>query len=224
MQTSPDSRRLTATNQRRRSHLPLRARSDEQLLTALRAGDERAFQQLVERYHGALMRMAHSYVSTSSVAEEVVQDTWVGVLRGLDGFRGASSLKTWIFSILINRATTRGVRERRSIPLSSLGTVTEDGPSVSADRFATDGSWAVAPRPFELPEDRAQLLELRDRLRAALADLPERQRIVVALRDVEGLSSEQVCELLRLAPENQRVLLHRGRARLQAALVAYQGT
>ncbi|MFL5960133.1 MAG: RNA polymerase sigma factor [Gaiellaceae bacterium] len=196
---------------------------DARLVEALRAGDEQAFEQLVLRYHAVLLRLARNYVASASVAEEVVQDTWVGVLDGIDRFRGASSVKTWIFRILVNRAMTRGVRERRTVPFSSLQTAEgDDGPTVSADRFTADGSWAVAPRPFELPEDRVGLLELRARLREALADLPERQRIVVGLRDVEGLSSEEVCDLLDLSAENQRVLLHRGRARLQAALAGYQ--
>jgi RNA polymerase sigma-70 factor (ECF subfamily) len=212
---------VAATLQRRGSHAPLRAQSDERLLAALRGSEERAFEELVARYHGPLMRMARQYVSSSAIAEEVVQDTWVGVLRGLDRFRGASSLKTWIFSILINQATTRGARERRCIPVSSLHNGPDTASGASSDRFAADGSWAVAPRPFDLPEDRARILELRGRLRAALADLPERQRVVVALRDVEGFSSDEVSELLNVSPQNQRVLLHRGRTRLAAALAAY---
>jgi len=200
-----------------------RTGTDEWLIEALRAGDEEAFEQLVHRYHGPLMRLARGYVASQGVAEEVVQDTWLAVLDGIDRFRGASSLKTWIFSILIKRATTRGVRERRSVPFSSLHpTADDDGPSVRSDRFGADGHWAVPPRPFDLPEDRAGLLELRAYIRAALAALPERQRIVVALRDVEGLSSDEVCGLLHLSVENQRVLLHRGRARLQAALAEYR--
>jgi RNA polymerase sigma-70 factor (ECF subfamily) len=204
---------------------PVTTSSDEGLVDALRAGDEQAFAALVDRYHGPLLRLARNYVASAAVAEEVVQDTWLAVLDGLDRFRGASSVKTWIFRILVNRAMTRGVRERRTVPFSSLAPTEEDeGPTVSAERFTADGSWAVAPRPFELPEDRVGLLELRDRLREALAELPERQRIVVGLRDVEGLSSEEVCDLLDLSPENQRVLLHRGRARLQAALAGYQAS
>jgi RNA polymerase sigma-70 factor, ECF subfamily len=199
--------------------------TDDRLVEALRAGDEDAFQQLLAMYHGPLMRLARNYVSSAAVAEEVVQDTWVAVLDGIDRFRGASSLKTWIFRILVNRAMTRGVREHRSVPFSSLTPGEEDeGPTVSADRFTAEGSWAVAPRPFELPEDRAALLELREQLREALAELPERQRLVVGLRDVEGLSSEEVCDLLDLSVENQRVLLHRGRARLASLLTGYRAS
>jgi RNA polymerase sigma-70 factor (ECF subfamily) len=197
--------------------------NDDQLVEALRAGEEQAFQDLVRRYQGSLLRLARSYVPSAAVAEEVVQDTWVAVLDGIDRFRGASSVKTWLFRILVNRAMTRGVRERRAVPFSSLApTEHDEGPTVTADRFTAEGSWSVAPRPFDLPEDRVGLLELRAKLREALADLPERQRIVVGLRDVDGLSSEEVCDLLDLSPENQRVLLHRGRARLQTALAGYQ--
>ena len=220
MQALTEPRRHSIDRRGRRH--PARASADEWLVEAIRAGDERAFQELVERYHGPLMRLARNHVATAGAAEEVVQDTWVAVLDGIDRFRGASSLKTWIFSILIKRATTRGVRERRSVPFSALQpTPDEGGASVGADRFAPDGSWAVAPRRFELPEDRVRLLELRAHLREAIAELPERQRIVVGLRDVEGLSSEEVCELLDLTPANQRVLLHRARTRLQAALEGY---
>jgi len=214
---------LTEPRRPETSRRPPARWTDAGLVEALRAGDEAAFQELVGRYHGPLMRLARNHVASAGVAEEVVQDTWVAVLGGIDRFRGASSLKTWIYSILIKRATTRGVRERRSVPFSALHpTGDESGPSVGAERFAPDGSWAVAPRRFELPEDRAGLLELRAQLRKAIAELPERQRIVVGLRDVEGLSSEEVCHLLDLTPENQRVLLHRARTRLQAELERYQ--
>jgi RNA polymerase sigma-70 factor (ECF subfamily) len=196
---------------------------DEELLEALRAGDELAFEQLVRRYHRALRRLARSYVPSPADAEEIVQDTWLAVLDGIDRFRGSCSLRTWIFRILINRAITRGARARRLVPFSCLQPESEsDVPNVDPDCFTRDGAWAVAPRRFELPEDRAGLLELRAQLRRALATLPERQRVVVALRDVEGRSSEEVCELLGLTAENQRVLLHRGRARLQAVLAPYQ--
>ena len=197
--------------------------SERDLVEALRAGDEQAFETLVRRYNAALLSLARNYVPTSADAEEVVQETWLAVLDGIDRFRGESTVKTWLFRILVNRATTRGVREHRSVPFSALEAPGDDeGPTVSPDRFAADGSWAVPPRPFDLPEERAGLLELRGRLREAMAELPERQRIVVALRDVEGLSSEEVCDVLRITAQNQRVLLHRGRARLQAALSGYQ--
>jgi RNA polymerase sigma-70 factor (ECF subfamily) len=169
-----------------------------------------------------MLRVARAYVSTDAVAEEVVQEAWLGLLKGLDAFEARSSLKTYLFRILVNRAMTRGQREARALPFSSLGDPAEDeGPTVSADRFAADGAWATPPRPFELPAARSELLELRGQLREALAALPDRQRIVVTLHDVEGLSTEEVAEALQLTTNNVRVLLHRGRARLQAGLADY---
>jgi RNA polymerase sigma-70 factor, ECF subfamily len=199
------------------------AMTEQQLLEALRGGDEQAFAHLVSRYHGAMLRVARNYVACTSVAEEVVQETWLGVLNGIHSFRGGSSLKTWIFRILINRAMSRGKREKRIVPFSSLipaGETESDAPS--PDRFLADGHWATPPRPFEAPADRMALIEFRARLREALVHLPERQQIVVTLRDVEGLSSDEVCDLLHISAENQRVLLHRGRTRLRQALEAYE--
>jgi RNA polymerase sigma-70 factor (ECF subfamily) len=199
------------------------AMTDDQLVEALRGGDERAFTHLVSRHHGAMLRVARNYVACPSVAEEVVQETWLGVVKGIHSFRGGSSLKTWIFRILVNRATTRGKREKRIVPFSSLQPAGEDhSESFTADRFLADGHWATPPRPFEAPADRMALLEFRARLREALVHLPERQQIVVTLRDVEGLSSDEVCDLLHVSPENQRVLLHRGRTRLRQALESYE--
>jgi RNA polymerase sigma-70 factor (ECF subfamily) len=196
--------------------------SEGQLLDALRAGDERAFEHLVTRHHAAMLRVARHYVSCAAVAEEVVQETWLGVLNGIHGFRGGSSLKTWIFRILINRAMSRGKRDKRIVPFSSLAPDGQADEGFGADRFLPDGHWATPPRPFEAPADRMALIEFRARLREALVHLPERQQIVVTLRDVEGLSSEEVCDLLRISAENQRVLLHRGRTRLRQALESYE--
>ncbi len=198
---------------------------DATLLSRLREGDEAAFAALVRRYQATMLRVARAYVSTDAVAEEVVQEAWLGLLKGLDTFEARSSVKTWLFRILVNRAMTRGQREARALPFSSLGDPAEDeGPTVSADRFARDGAWATPPRPFELPSARAELLELRAQLREALAGLPARQRIVVTLHDVEGMSTEEVAEALGLTTNNVRVLLHRARARLQAALAVYVTT
>jgi RNA polymerase sigma-70 factor (ECF subfamily) len=199
------------------------AMTEAQLLTALRGGDEEAFAQLVSRHHSSMLRVARNYVACASVAEEVVQETWLGVLNGIHSFRGGSSLKTWIYRILINRAMSRGKREKRIVPFSSLlpaGDGADERPT--PDRFLADGHWATSPRPFQAPSDRMALLEFRSRLREALVHLPERQQIVVALRDVEGLSSDEVCELLQISAENQRVLLHRGRTRLRQALESYE--
>jgi RNA polymerase sigma-70 factor, ECF subfamily len=199
------------------------AMTEAQLLDALRGGDEQAFAHLVSRHHAAMLRVARNYVACGSVAEEVVQETWLGVVNGIHNFRGGSSLKTWIFRILINRAMSRGKREQRIVPFSSLqpaGESERDG--FDPDRFLADGHWETPPRPFEAPADRMALLEFRARLREALVHLPERQQIVVTLRDVEGLSSDEVCDLLHISAENQRVLLHRGRTRLRQALESYR--
>lgn len=200
------------------------APDDATLLDRLKAGDEEAFAALVRRYRPTMLRVARSYVSSDAVAEEVVQEAWLGFLKGLDAFEQRSSVKTWLFRILVNRAMTRGQREARAVPFSSLADpADDDGPTVSAERFARNGAWATPPRPFELPEARAELLELRAQLREALAALPARQRLVVTLHDVEGLATEEVAEVLELTANNVRVLLHRGRARLQAALAGYAG-
>jgi RNA polymerase sigma-70 factor, ECF subfamily len=149
-------------------------------------------------------------VPSRAVAEEVVQDTWLAVLRGLDGFEGRSSLKTWVFRILVNRARTTGSREQRSVP------VADPEPVVDPARFDASGSWADPPEHWmEAAEDRMAAGKLADRIRAWIDELPARQRRVVLLRDVEGMSSEEVCTVLDLSEVNQRVLLHRGRSRLR---------
>ena len=198
------------------------AMTEDQLLDALRTGDEQAFGHLVSRHHAAMLRVARNYVACASVAEEVVQETWLGVVKGIHSFRGGSSLKTWIFRILINRAMSRGKRERRVVPFAALQPAGDGDESFNPDGFLADGHWATPPRPYEAPADRMALLEFRARLREALVHLPERQQIVVTLRDVEGLSSEEVCDLLHISAENQRVLLHRGRTRLRQALESYE--
>jgi RNA polymerase sigma-70 factor (ECF subfamily) len=198
------------------------AMTEEQLLDALRGGDERAFGHLVSRHNAAMLRLARNYVSCAATAEEVVQETWLGVINGIQGFRGGSSLKTWIYRILINRAMSRGKRDKRMVPFSSMMPAGEGADEGHVpDRFLADGHWATPPRPFEAPADRMALLEFRARLREALVHLPERQQVVVTLRDVEGLSADEVCDLLEISAENQRVLLHRGRTRLRQALEAY---
>jgi RNA polymerase sigma-70 factor (ECF subfamily) len=203
------------------------AASDESLIARIQAGDEVAFASLVKQYSGRLLRMALTFVKTKGVAEEVVQETWIAVLDGLSGFERRSSLKTWIFRILINRAKTRAEREARVVPFSALGNdPLEDRPSgasepaVPPDRFTPAGSWATPPRRF--PEDgpEGQLLrgELRQLLAREIEKLPTNQQRVVILRDVEGQSSEDVCAALEISEANQRVLLHRGRAKLRAAI------
>jgi len=189
--------------------------SDAELLGRLRSGDERAFVSLVERYHDSMLRVATSFVPSRAVAEEVVQDTWLAALRGLSGFEGRSSLRTWLFRILVNRARTTGVREHRSVP------VADAGPAVDASRFGLDGAWIAPPEQWiEEAESRLAAGKLAALLHASLDDLPARQREVVTLRDVEGMSSAEACEVLGISEANQRVLLHRGRSKLRQILEA----
>jgi len=201
------------------------APDDARLYHALVAGDEQAFSALVERYHAPLLRLAMTYVRDRGVAEEVVQETWLGVLRGLERFERRSLLKTWIFRILTNTAKTRALRERRSVPFSSLTSGTDDGPSVEPERFLAathpvwPGHWASPPRSWDdIPERHLESKEVREVIEAAIAALPPVQGQVISLRDVEGWSSEEVCELLELSEANQRVLLHRARSKVRAAL------
>jgi RNA polymerase sigma-70 factor, ECF subfamily len=205
-----------------------RSAAEQQLAAALAAGDERTFHVLFRSKYPLMKRVARSYLDSDATADEVVQETWLAVLRGIDRFQGHSSLNTWIFSILVNQARKRGVRESRTVPLSSLATSDSEERSVDPDRFQSDdgawpGHWATPPRPWQRPEQRLLALEAREHLRQAFEQLPERQRTVVAMRDVEGCSAEEVCEMLQLSEHNQRVLLHRGRSRLRAALDAYIG-
>jgi RNA polymerase sigma-70 factor, ECF subfamily len=200
------------------------------LLTALRNGDETAFVELVERHHGPLKRLAVTFGATDSVAEEIVQETWLAALRGLDGFEERSSLKTWLFRILTYQARDRATREKRSVPFSSLARAGEGadeaGAVVDPERFqGEDGCWpehwATPPRPWSQPHVRLAAMEAREQIRNALATLPPRQQLVVALRDADGLTSAEVCEVLEISEANQRVLLHRGRAAIRNVLEEY---
>jgi RNA polymerase sigma-70 factor, ECF subfamily len=184
--------------------------SDGELVLRLRSGDERAFIGLVERYNEPMLRLAGSFVPSRAIAEEVVQDTWLAVLRGLGGFEGRSSLKTWLFAILVNQARKTGTREHRSIP------VADPEPVVDPSRFDASGGWADPPEHWiEVAQGRMEAGKLACRIRVLIDELPARQREVVLLRDVEGMSSEEVCAVLALSDVNQRVLLHRGRSRLR---------
>jgi RNA polymerase sigma-70 factor, ECF subfamily len=200
-------------------------RDDEHLVEALRRGDEEAFTHLVTEYGPFLMRLALMHVPSRAVAEEVVQDTWVGVLNGIDRFEGRSSLRTWIASILLNNARTRGQREGRIVPFALLRRRYEEGsgPAVDPDRFQgrrgqRPGWWARPPAAWESPEERLSADETRRVLIEAIRDLPPRQHEVIALRDISGWPSEEVCNALGISETNQRVLLHRARSKVRAAL------
>jgi RNA polymerase sigma-70 factor, ECF subfamily len=199
---------------------------ERRLVDGLRARDEDAFAELIDRYQASLVRVAMMYVGSRAVAEDVVGETWLGVLRGIDGFQGRSSLRTWIYRILTNTAKTRAQRERRSIPFASLGDG-DDAPAVDPGRFLPPGdpaagAWASPPRGWDgLPEATLLGAETRSVIDAAIEQLPAMQREVIRLRDVEGFSSGEVRALLELSETNQRVLLHRARSKVRAALERY---
>ncbi|MGH8962869.1 MAG: RNA polymerase sigma factor [Jatrophihabitantaceae bacterium] len=199
---------------------------DAQLVTRLRAGDSAAFREIVLAWSPVMVHVARTFVGSNATAEEVVQETWLAVIRGLDGFEGRSSLRTWAFRVLTNIARRQGVREHRVV-VSSQFHDEDAGPTVPPDRFRPAGEqWAggwrsdSAPRAWG-PEAAALGGEVRRLLAAALAQLPSRQRAVIELRDVDGLSADEVCALLELSPANQRVLLHRARAKLREQLADY---
>lgn len=196
---------------------------DGDLVERLRQGDESAFAALVDSYYQSLLHVARGYVATREAAEDVVQETFLGIIEGIDRFEGRSSLKTWIFRILVNRARTRGEREGRTRAFSTL--MGPDEPAVDPDRFIAEGRWAgawAAPPPNDpLPEAHVLAVEMGEQLIAAIAAVPETQRAVLELRDVQGFSAAEVCELLDISDGNQRVLLHRGRSTARAQLEHY---
>jgi RNA polymerase sigma-70 factor, ECF subfamily len=204
---------------------------DEQLVARLKRGDESAFAELIAAYSPALLRVAQARVKTRAVAEEVVQETWLAVLHGLERFEGRSSLKTWIFRVLTNIAITRGTREGRSVPFSSLAEREADEPDepVDASRFLPADHdrwphhWALGPTRWQTPEEGLLAGETRDCILGAVESLPPAQRTVIALRDIEGWPSDEVCAALGISEGNQRVLLHRARSRVRAALEEHFG-
>jgi RNA polymerase sigma-70 factor (ECF subfamily) len=202
---------------------------DRELIDALRHGDEAAFCSLVDAHSPALLRVAMSYVPSRAVAEEVVQETWIAVMRGIDRFEGRSSLKTWIFTIMTNIASRGGGRERRSAPFSALAREEQGAPSVDADRFLPadhdryPNHWALGPTRWPTPEEGLLSGETRRVILSAVEALPPAQRAVIALRDIEGWDSEDVSEALAISQGTQRVLLHRARAKVRAELERYFG-
>lgn len=201
------------------------ASHDAALIEGLRAGEEAAFAELMRLYGAGMLRVAQMYVPSRAIAEDVVQEAWLGVLKGIGRFEGRSSLKTWLFRIVANTAKTRGVREARSIPFSSLGGGGADEPAVDPDRFLGDGErypghWAVPPQSWA-PESRLLAQEAMDVIEREIDRLPPAQQAVITMRDVQGFSSEEVCNALDLTETNQRVLLHRARAKVRNALEEY---
>ena len=200
------------------------------MVEALKRRDEAAFVQLVQRYQGPLLRLAMVYSSNRAVAEEIVQDAWLGVLQGIERFEGRSSFKTWLFRILVNRARTRAEREGRTVPFSALWDAGDEPeePAVAVERFRGPADprapfhWAVPPRSWgESPEEQLLARETLDLVDRVITALPPAQREVITLRDVEGWTAEEVCNVLGISDTNQRVLLHRARSRVQAALERY---
>jgi RNA polymerase sigma-70 factor (ECF subfamily) len=197
---------------------------DEVVVSRLRAGDERMFAELVDAWSPGMLRAARAFVADTHTAEDVAQEAWLGVLRGIGSFQGRSSLRTWTYRILVNIAKTRGARDARTVPMSSLAPVDGDhGPTVDPVRFRSPddrwpGGWHSFPPEWPSPEQHAVAAEMRRHLATALAALPARQRAVVSLRDVHGYSSEEVCAMLDISPGNLRVLLHRARASLRGTL------
>jgi RNA polymerase sigma-70 factor (ECF subfamily) len=210
---------------------PATPTTEADLINGLRQRDEAAFAELIDRYHASLVRLAQLYVADRAAAEEVAQETWLGVLKGIDHFEGRSSLKTWLFSILTNKAKTRGVRDskKQTVPFSALFDAEAEPfePAVNADHFLPSddewaGSWAIEPGKWnEQPEARLLSRETLAKVQAAIDTLPPAQREVITLRDIEGWSSEEVRNALDITETNQRVLLHRARSKVRAALETY---
>jgi len=206
--------------------------ADARLMKALTDGDEAAFKTLIDTHSSSLLRVARVYVGSRAVAEEVVQETWLGVLRGVERFEGRSSLKTWIFKILTNIASTRAARERRSVPFSSLAAreAADGEAAVDPERFLPADHdrwphhWALGPTAWQTPEEGLLSAETRELMLQAIADLPPAQQTVISLRDIDGWPSHEVCSALEISEGNQRVLLHRARAKVRNALEGYFGS
>ncbi|MFI5735442.1 RNA polymerase sigma factor [Kribbella sp. NPDC051587] len=197
---------------------------DDVLVAGLRAGDEEVFARLLDGWSSSMLRLARTFVSTNASAEEVVQDTWLAVFQGVGRFEGRSSLKTWVYRILVRTARKRGDREQRTVPLTSLSV--EDAPTVDKGRFRGRddryaGGWLVFPQAWPTTESEVLAREVRSVVAAALDLLPVRQQAVLTLRDIDGQSADEVCSLLEISSANQRVLLHRARATVRNHLERY---
>jgi len=197
-----------------------------ELVAGLRAGDHATFARLLDAWSASMLRIARTFVSTAASAEEVVQDTWLAVIRGINGFAGRSTVKTWVYQILVNTARKRGVREKRTVPVSFLPTTNDHGPTVDPARFQDadgeyPGQWRAFPARWPNPESALLAGEVQQMISNALENLPARQRVVLSLRDVDGHDAAEVCAMLDISPANQRVLLHRARAAVRAWLADY---
>ncbi len=199
---------------------------DAELTQALVARDGAAFGFLLDRYQRPLVRLASQYVPNGAVAEEVVQETWLAVIEGIDRFEGRSTVKTWLFSILVNIARTRGAKEQRSMPFSAAAILDDNEPAVDPSRFRSfrkAGTWKRPPDPWPDPEQQAVVGEEINVVHAAIGELPSAQREVITLRDVLGCSAREVCDVLGVSDGNQRVLLHRARSKVRAAVERHYG-
>lgn len=217
--------RTRNTDDRRYALAVVSSSTDDAIVAGVRSGDEAVFALLLNDWSRSMLLLARTFVSTEASAEEVVQDTWLAVIRGIDGFEGRSSLRTWVYQILVNTAKRRGVRESRVVPWGSL---TEEDRGATVDpglfRDADDqypGGWLSFPQEWHSAEGSVLAGEVRAHLRAAIDALPERKRVVITLRDVMGHSSDEVCDMLEISGANQRVLLHRARAAVRAQLAGF---
>jgi RNA polymerase sigma-70 factor (ECF subfamily) len=214
----------------RKSHTAMVSNTDEALLSRLRVGEEGAFDELVDKHHGALIRMAMGYVADREVAEEVVQDTWMVVIENLSRFEGRSSLRTWIFGILIHKAKDRGIREKRHTTFSSFESYEDDNeeavdPSRFHQRGESAGHWAIPPQPWDdrTPEMLLASQQALNAMNSAIESLPRSLKEVLILRDVEGIDIKEACALLKITETNLYVRLHRARERVRVAVEALMG-
>jgi RNA polymerase sigma-70 factor, ECF subfamily len=204
---------------------PSPSEDDARLVERLRARDEAAFRELLRRYHRSMVRLAGAYAKSEAVAEEVAQEAWIGMLKGLDGFEGRSSFKAWLFRIAVNAAKARAAREARHVPISSLGAEDDGEPAVDPSRFAEEGRWVGhwtdPPAPWARPDEQLLSAETRALIAREIDALPPAQRQVITLRDMQEMDADETCEILGVTEANQRVLLHRARSKVRQAIEAH---